>query len=174
MNYSDIPRFPHFAYQINVQWNYLEQHLKSWSELGEGALILDPDFQRAHVWTEDQQRAYIEYMLQGGEVGKNITFVTISDKSWDWGDTLYLVDGKQRIESVRKFLRNEIKVFGYFKNEFEGALRMYTDFIFRVCNLKTRAEMLQLYLNINAGGTPHTKGEIEKVRELLEAEITGK
>ena len=26
-------------------------------------LILNPDFQRGHIWTEEQQTAYIEYLL---------------------------------------------------------------------------------------------------------------
>lgn len=33
----------------------------------------------------------------------------------------------------------------------------------------THADTLQLYLNINVGGTPHTADEIEKVRAMVKA-----
>jgi hypothetical protein len=36
--------------------------------------------------------------------------------------------------------------------------------------METRKETLQLYLNINAGGTPHTQEELNQVRVLLAAE----
>jgi len=37
-------------------------------------------------------------------------------------------------------------------------------------DLKTRAEVLQWYIEFNAGGTPHTEAEINRVRELLKKE----
>ena len=41
------------------------------------------------------------------------------------------------------------------------------NFNFQVCQIENRADILRLYLNINAGGTPHTKEELDKVRVLL-------
>jgi len=38
---------------------------------------------------------------------------------------------------------------------------MSADFLWCVCTLETREEMLQLYLNINAGGTPHSPEELK-------------
>ena len=37
-------------------------------------------------------------------------------------------------------------------------------------NLKTRKEVLQWYIEMNNGGTPHTKEEINRVKILLETE----
>jgi hypothetical protein len=133
-------------------------------------LDLSPDFQRAHVWTREQQIAYVEYCLMGGEVGKVITL-----NSPDWlqerGETqpvMELVDGKQRIEAVLAFLRDEISIFGHKRSEIKGEMRGHkAGFKFRICALTTRQEILQLYLNINAGGTPHTREEIQKVRDML-------
>ena len=132
-------------------------------------LNLDPDFQRAHVWTPAQQTAYIEYMLQGGEVGRNITF---NHTGWggSYRGTFEIVDGKQRIEAVRAFMRDEVTAFGRKFSEFEGRLNHTHNFRFRVTELQTRAEILRLYLNINAGGTPHTDEELDRVRALLAAE----
>lgn len=168
MNFSDIPQLPTAHYEIDVGWDYLERQLESWDDHsnGMGGLNLDPDYQRAHVWTPAQRIAYVEYMLSGGEVGKIITW-----NCADWGTTyqspVELVDGKQRLEAVRAFMRNDLSVFGHLKSEFTGHLRIFNaGFKFRVCSLKTRAEVLDLYLNINAGGTPHTKEELERVWAL--------
>lgn len=60
---NDTP-FPAQKYQINVGFTFLEQQLQSMSE--GHSLELDPDFQRAHVWSEAQQSSYVEYLMQGG------------------------------------------------------------------------------------------------------------
>lgn len=167
--FLDIPQFPHAAYEVDVGWDYLEHHIKGAVE--EDGLILEPDFQRAHVWTRAQQVAYVEYQLQGGEVGRYITF-----NAPGWGRQIEIgkyeiVDGKQRLEAVRAFLRDEFPVFGHLRSEYEGRMRHTSaSFKWRVCCLETRSEVLRLYLNINAGGTPHTKAELDKVRRMLKKE----
>lgn len=167
--FSDIPQFPHASYEIDVPWRYLESHLASLDDRtdGMGGLDLSPDYQRVHVWTREQQIAYVEYQLMGGEVGKVLVF-----NSPDWGRgykrPTELVDGKQRLEAVRAFLRDEFPVFGARYSEYEDVLpSTYSGFRIRVCVLNTREEILQLYLNINAGGTPHTAEELDRVRALL-------
>jgi len=171
LSYRDIPKFPRSAYEVDVPWGYIENHLKSLLSEGPGGLNLDPDFQRAHVWTEDQQRAYIEYQLMGGDVSRNIVF-----NCAHWGalgreeGTVELVDGKQRLEAVRKFMRGDLEVFGQTVEEFGHMPAMDYRLRFIVCALETREEVLSLYLKINAGGTPHSKRELYKVRKLLEKE----
>jgi hypothetical protein len=160
-----VPQFPRAHYQCHVGWGYLEQWLKDQSAYG---LDLDPDFQRGHVWTRDQQRAYIEYVLQGGEVGQTLIF---NCTNWDEPNKpgiFVLVDGKQRMEAVRAFLRDEIAVFGDNVCSEMGRLTMTgPTFIVRICKLMTKADTLRLYLSINAGGTPHSKTEINRVRRML-------
>ena len=164
----DLKQFPHANYAIDVDWGSLEEQLARWSK--SHSLNLDPDFQRAHVWTVDQQSAYVGYQLQGGEVGKNIIF---NCPSWDTtaDGSMEIVDGKQRMEAVRKFMRNELPVFGRTLSQWSGRLRYMAGFKFHVVALHTRAELLQLYLNINAGGTPHTDIELNRVRAMLAKEM---
>jgi len=102
-----------------------------------------------------------------GEVGKNLTFNAVG-----WGTNIEIgpyeiVDGKQRLEAVRAWLRDEFKAHGYYRSEFTDRMRLHMGFKWRICSLETRAEILQLYLNINAGGTPHTQAELGRVREML-------
>lgn len=37
-----------------------------------------------------------------------------------------------------------------------------------VNNLKTEKEVLQWYIDMNVGGTPHTLEEIERVKKMIE------
>lgn len=163
--FSNIAKLPRAAYEVHVSWTYLEERIKKDTE--ELNLNLNPQFQRAHIWTKKQQTAYIEYQLMGGEVGKNLTF---NHPGWmkKWEGEYEIIDGKQRLEAVRAFLRNEVKAFGHYYKEYEDKLHfMDNSFNWRVCCLNSREDVLKLYLNINAGGTPHTKAELDKVRKML-------
>ncbi len=162
--------FPTQRYSINVPVAHLERNLDMFRETG---LDMDPDFQRAHVWTEAQQIAFVEYFFLGGASGRVLYFAS---KGWSQGgeyNTTYLVDGKQRLEAMRKFNRDELPIFGgYTKRHIGGMQRMLNHsqgFVFSVADVD-RVTMLRWYLALNGGGTPHTKTELDKVRALLEAE----
>ena len=168
-NFQDIPQFTKTSiYQCHVSWKYLERQLEDFSEYG---LNLDPDFQRAHVWTPKQQKEYIEYVLRGGNTGNDIYF---NCQNWQTIDKLgefVLVDGKQRLEAVRKFMGNKLTAFGYYFKKYEGYLDIgKARFNFHVNDLKERKQVLQWYLEMNTTGTPHTKSEIDKVKNMLKKE----
>jgi len=175
LSYRDIPQFPQSHWNAMFSWESVEQQIYKWQSEMTAPLNLDPDYQRAHVWTLDQQIAYIEYALQGGEVGKNIIF---NCPGWmsDWRGPFELIDGKQRLEAVRAFMRSEVPIFdGHYFKDIEGRFP-WSDvgFNFQICRIETREEILRLYLNINAGGTPHTQEELDRVRQLLQKTQTAK
>ena len=132
------------------------------------AVDIDPDFQRGHVWTEAQQVAWLEFVIRGGITSRVLYF---NHPGWmgDWKGTLVLVDGKQRLEAIRRLVGNEIKVFGSYFREFTDPLFM-PDIRINVNDLKTRAEVLQWYIDFNTGGVVHADAEIARVRDLLEKE----
>ena len=53
--------------------------------------------------------------------------------------------------------------------EFEDVLRraLGATMILNVNNLKTEKEVLQWYVDMNAGGTPHTTEEINRVKKMI-------
>jgi uncharacterized protein with ParB-like and HNH nuclease domain len=169
MKYSDIPQFTGDGhYSASHEWNHLEAWLTRINEPDrKSPLILEPDFQRAHVWTTEQQRRYVEYILKGGKSGRDIYF---NCSSWmtNFNTPIYLVDGLQRVTAVRKFLNDELMIFNRYKSEIDGRVPPSAEFIVKINNLKTEKEMLQWYIDLNAGGTQHTDDEIEKVRIMLE------
>ena len=79
------------------------------------------------------------------------------------------VDGLQRITVARRFIHNKIKVFDSYYEEFEDRIRVLQQTIFvNVNDLKTEKEVLQWYIDMNSGGTPHTSDEIERVKMMIQ------
>lgn len=166
--FRDIPRFYRANYAIDVDWKYLEQQLANWQR--DFGLDLEPDFQRAHVWDDAKRTAYVEYRLREGQYARDVYF---NCTGWDSSATpepMVIVDGKQRLEAVRRFVRDELPAFGLLCSQYEDRLRGCYDLRFHVADFATRAELLRFYLDVNAGGVVHTQDELDKVRRMLAAE----
>src|SRR5438128_855129 len=124
-HFRDIPQFTKTpGYRVDVGWDYLEEWLAD-HQKSDPKLDIDPDFQRAHVWTEAQQIAFVEYTLRGGTSGKQLYFnhpYWMNFRSGAQKKSLYydfvLVDGKQRLNAAMRFLHNEIPAFGSFRKDF--------------------------------------------------------
>jgi len=164
MDFNEIKQFPHSNYYEDVDFRRLESFIKERIEEG---LDIEPDYQRAHRWTEEQQRLYIEYMLKGGELSRTL-IVNAPDFDRKGYEGATLLDGKQRLQAIMKFMRNELTVFdGNRLSDFTGYIRMFAGRIrWTVVCLSTRLEVIDLYLAINTRGTPHTPEEIERVQQL--------
>ena len=170
VNYDEvIKKLPRAKYTIDVPWDYIEDNLERYAKAY--GLELEPDFQRAHVWTEEQQVAYVEYAMKGGKSGKEIFFNAVGWQGRGDVKNMVLVDGLQRLTAVRKFMRDELKVFGeYVASDFQYLSMSECGLKFSINDLETRKEVLQWYIDFNAGGTQHTDDEIAKVKKLLESE----
>lgn len=157
------------SYKIDVSWRYVRTQLANFAESQK--VDLDPDYQRPLVWTARQQASYVEHILRGGDSGKELYF-NCADWGRGYNAPLELVDGKQRLNAVYRFLDNELMVFDrYYHDDIFDVHDLRHGFRMYVNDLPTRAEVLQWYLDINIGGTPHTAHEIEKVQMMLEEAI---
>lgn len=168
MKFRDIKRFTGDGhYKCNVPLHSIKRTIDDYIEMG---LDLDPDFQRGHVWTDEDRVAFLEYFLRGGATGRILYFNCIGWNSFERG-SFVIVDGKQRLTSVLMFLNNEIKVFGHYYKEYEDKPSLSDDtFVFCVNELATRKEVLEWYLQMNSCGVAHTTEELDKVKKLLESE----
>lgn len=167
MRFKDIKTFPMCHYRVDVSWNYLEEHIRLQVDAG---LNLEPDFQRAHIWTEEKQINYIEYCLKGGVSGRELYF---NCPKWRYGGrkNYVIVDGKQRLQAARLFMENKIPAFGHLLSEYKDKPDMLmTRFSWNVASLETRKEVLQWYIDFNSGGVIHSREELERVKKLLENE----
>lgn len=153
----------------------LERRMSSLDSL---RLNLTPEYQRGRVWTNDQASRFIGFLAEGGEAPP--VFVQ------RWRDTRIddeVVDGLQRLTAMLRFGANEIPMEtpsgerAYLHNFTDddqqilrgpAGIRLTIQYV--MCD--TRAQVLELYIRLNRGGTPHTDAEIERVREMLDAERT--
>lgn len=172
MRFTDIPQYNRKANcRIDVSWHFLEQTIAGYAEdarLWKTTFEMDPDFQRGHVWRNIKQVRYVEYVLRGGVGARDIFFNCTGGRS-DSSECgrFVLVDGKQRLEAVRAFLRGDFRVFGHHFGEFSGRLPMNASFSVNLTSLATDADVLQWYLDMNDGGVARPKEELDRVREML-------
>lgn len=167
MKFSDIVPYTEGNYRVHHSLRYFKDAIDRYIEEG---LILNPDFQRGHVWSEEQQTKFIEHLLKGGKTNP----IYLNQKGWmkDFKGEFVCVDGLQRITACLRFLNNEIPAFGHLINEYEDKISHLINMEFVIHDLPTKAEVLKWYIELNTGGTVHTEDEINRVKELLNKEIT--
>ena len=171
-SFHDIPRFTSWGnYAVDYPLDYLVKWLDE--QVSSAGLILNPDFQRGHVWTQRQQIEYIQFLLKGGRTGRDLHF---NCPSWHQPvpegayNEFVCVDGLQRVTAVTRFIRNEIKVFGTYYKDFTDSIRTTTDVLrIHINDLPTKRQVLNWYLEMNGAGTPHTRKELRRVAELRDA-----
>jgi len=166
------------TYAVDYPWSGTDRML-DWLADGSGSPVeLEPDFQRGHVWTPAQQVAFIENALRGvlDQAAYAIRFNAPAWQAEPTGDlpaTVQCVDGLQRLTAVRQFLAGDVRPFGLHVDQLTGTPYRVAGasnrFRFRVMvyTFQWRADLLQHYLDLNAGGTPHSADEIARVRGLL-------
>lgn len=170
--FSEIPQFLTGNYGADVPLGYLERWLTSQGD----ELDLDPDFQRGHVWTPDQQSRFMEFLLRGGKSSRTIywnhpSYTNSPSPNCSLPPKLVIVDGKQRLTTLRLFLQDKVNVFGHPYSQYEDPKNILgpsgPNLRMQINNLQTRKEVLQWYLELNDGGTVHTSEELTRVRSLM-------
>jgi len=175
-----IRPLPRAVYAVDHPIRRLETSLESYaadSEKSGGTFDLNPDFQRGHVWTRAQQVAYVENVFRGiAPVTFKFNCRLMSGRDATVGDIhpgdFVCVDGLQRLTALRAFLRGDFGVFGDKRPaDFDATTfdikRLTWTCKFEIFDFNFRADLLQFYLDLNAGGTIHAPEELDRVRGLL-------
>jgi hypothetical protein len=150
----------------------LEDHLELFG------VDMDPDYQRDHVWTQEQQENFMGHLLEGGTIPDIILNERLYSDQGGMVEYVECVDGKQRITAVLRWLKGEIgaRLTGgdqvwYDKLDTDSRTILATSIRLPFKHVRLdRAGVLRLYLRLNRGGTVHSEEEIEKVRQLLAEE----
>jgi len=179
--YGVVRPMPNAAYTSDWIISGLEKTLERMAEDQQsvgGSFELEPDFQRGHVWSDAQRAAFIESFLRKTAPA----LILFNCPGWSRSgqasgevadipeNTFQCVDGLQRLTAVRKFMAGEFTVFGGLGvKDLQGS-----PFDLGRCRLQmavyefnNRADLLNFYLQLNTGGTPHGPEELARVRELL-------
>lgn len=135
-------------------------------------------YQREFVWSLEDKQLLIESIYNGISCGS----VIIRKRSFDWLDKresedecffMDIVDGKQRMGTIRRFINNEFPDFeGRYYSDFSRAAqhsftnhRLFAYFEFD--EKATDQATLQQFLKINFTGKPQSKEHIEFVKSIL-------
>lgn len=163
-------------WQGDYSWDRIERALIDLGNDYEG-LDMNPDFQRGHVWTPEQQVHFIENCLKGVVTSAGY-LIQMNCPEWSYSTEqaktdlprgLQCIDGLQRYTAITEFVKGRIKPFGLSADDLIGTSFSHKRFYVKLAihDFTRRADLLDYYLSINAGGTPHSKEELERVRQLL-------
>lgn len=136
----------------------------------DGSIDLEPTFQRRRRWNETDQSQLIESFLL------NVPVPPVYLSETDYGD-YSVIDGKQRVNSINKFMQNELKLKGlndfeeiegyYFKDlpdPLKNALKVRP--YLRVISLLRQSEAelkFEVFTRLNRGGEELNPQEIRNV-----------
>lgn len=169
MKWDAIPKFKGFETTKCINFGFVLYMDFVNKQVKKYGLQLNPDFHRGHVWTKNQQEKYIEFILCGGQSGRDFYF----NKSANISKYVCL-DGLQRTTAFERFVNGEIMAFGQYYDEFGftkniagyNPLPEFKVNVF-INNFENEGEILEWYIGMNAGGTPHTNDEIGRVKKML-------
>lgn len=78
--------------------------LKAYTSVEQDLVLLDPEYQRDVVWSDQKQSNLIDSLQNGYAV----PFVILSERFIEGRTRLVCVDGKQRLTSIKRFMDGEI------------------------------------------------------------------
>lgn len=143
---------------VKQTWSIIEIYQK----MEDKKLILDPDYQRNIIWDEEKKTSFIESLYMGIIIPP-IYVVEIPSTDILSGNKYEVVDGKQRLSTIKTFINNDLKLR-------EKNLEYYADLFgekkfdeIRECCSKETTEMLSSVLDvyvITANSPDFTKYDI--------------
>lgn len=167
---------------ITMQLNYLENYLTDSSI----PFDFNPVFQRGHVWTREQEIAFMENFIRNPlAVNRAIYFndgflfnpLEKNDKNDMIAGKMVCLDGLQRLTAVRNFMKGEFTIFGNMSwNDIQKSPQVYhilsdCDLDFYETSFCTNEDVLKFYLDFNSTGVKHSEEELQRVQSLLLEEI---
>lgn len=141
--------------------------------LEEDSLFFDAPYQRGYVWSENEQQQFLSSLLKGFPVG------TISLSRYpDWYERkthwYEVVDGKQRLITLKLFLTNKIPLVLNEENLFWGQLNPVERRLFTSCRMPTidlekvnDLTRLQYFANVNFSGVPQSEEHSIKIMKMI-------
>lgn len=146
-----------------------------------------PEWQREFCWTEDQQIRFIESCYLGYSLGSIV--VNGGEKAWFTKYDKLLLDGQQRLTTIKNYLDNKFPVFGCYFEEVWNGQAIYPEgwytwqhpgeskkqltprnhlFQISIPMIEISSvdddELKEIYIRMNFGGTSHTESDLKKVK----------
>lgn len=159
---KDIPQC---VYHVNIPILSVPRNLEEYS------VDLDPVYQRGYVWSESQQSLFVGALIQNPTSIPKFIFNFVGESRV----TSEIVDGKQRINAICKWINGELRA------------RTFSGIYFSISDLSpvektmlrttvtidcsfvelSKIEVMRYYLALNSGGTVHSKKELDRILLLI-------
>jgi uncharacterized protein with ParB-like and HNH nuclease domain len=120
-----------------------------------------PEFQRDLVWNRDQKRALIESIWRGIPIGSYSVNFSVC-KTLPPALTNIVIDGQQRLETLRSYWSNEFDYKGHYWQDLSELDQRYFirgQFPQQRTDSEIEAEVRDYYNALNFGGTAHKQNE---------------
>ena len=125
------------VYEADWAWHNIFRSLEELGKEYEG-LNYTPDFQRGHVWTDEQQCHFIENVLRG-VVTTSGFLIQFNCPNWEnyhyQGDLargFECIDGLQRLTALRRFVQGEISPLGLKPSDLEYSSFTLRNYRFKI------------------------------------------
>jgi hypothetical protein len=177
MNEPTKPLFNLESIYERIAWDGLDMHLAYLkSGLAACDLDMDPDYQRGHVWTTEQEGKFVFHIISGGSTPRLLMTTEGDYHKYE------ILDGKQRLRAMLRFMDNEIPMVlpdgreVWLSDCDPVSVRRIGFGITLPFGLmkQSRKQAMALYVRLNAGGTVHSEAEIERIKALLDEPQEGK
>lgn len=124
-------------------------------------------YQRGSVWTHEQRLAFLDSIYNRSDIGR----IVLRERK---GGNCDVVDGKQRLETIMAFMRDELadrygNTFGGLSDIAQSAFTQHPLPTAILPVSTTDAQVLEIFLDVNAGGTVVAPEHIAAVRQLQNA-----
>ncbi|MCT4687303.1 DUF262 domain-containing protein [Vallitalea sp.] len=161
---------------VKQTWSIIEIYQKIDSK----KLILDPHYQRNNIWKIDKQVSFIESLFMGIVIPP-IYVVEIPEEDLLKGNKYEVVDGKQRLNTIKDFLENQIclkekhleyyadiygnKTFSAIKNEYNEQIKEFLSSVLDVYVITANSPEFtkyDIFARLNKGSEKLKVNEIRK------------
>ena len=128
-------------------------------------------YQRDYVWSDSDKEELLTSIFNGVDIGKfiflNLPFKSVTSPAYE------IIDGKQRLSTLKDFFENKFKYHGKFFQELSKYDRMhFENYPISIAELREgtpKKQILKLFIRINTFGKVMDKGHLKKVQEMLES-----
>jgi len=98
-----------------------EHYLSNLADLlNDKSIVFDPYYQRNYVWNEEKASYFIESIIIGTEIPPIVIFEENEEH-------LEIIDGRQRFETIKRFLNNQFKL----RKSGLNIIKSYKDYYFK-------------------------------------------
>jgi len=161
---------PICTYQIDTGFRRIEQFLEDYE------VNMDPVYQRDYVWNLKQKQKFVGACLENHRMIPVFWF-NFYKVGQGTNSPCEVVDGKQRLEAIRGFLRNEYSAICPCGEVFTAEELLNDPISNRNLSSSITLKMhfiqvepvdaMQFYLRLNAGGTIHSQEDLDRVKEYI-------